>query len=185
MSSPPKETDRSDAAQARAEATGGEEGLSDSSIYFYGPTKTNGYLSNFYHVKDKFQYDGVSFHTSEHHLMYQKAMLMGDDNTASKIKHVTKPLEAKRLGRQVKPWDQTKWENNCQDIMVNILVAKFSDPQMKPFLESTRGKQLFEASPTDKIWGIGISVKSAESGASHNGRNLLGKALMRAREVIF
>lgn len=150
-------------------------------VYFY--TKKSPF-SNFYSVPNGFIYMNVRLSTSEHHLMYQKAMLMGDTVTADKIREAKTPLEAKRLGRKVAPWDQDKWVANCNDIMTNILVAKFKHSEMRPYLVNTGDANLYEASPKDKIWGIGISVKAAEAGAKHNGRNLLGKCLMRARGVV-
>ena len=156
-------------------------------VYFYGhgAGKPNKELSNFYKVPGGFEYNGFTFCTSEQALMFAKAMLMGDGVTALKIRSATQPLQAKCLGRKVKPWDQAKWDANCENLMRDILVAKFSNPAMKPKLLETVGKQIYEASASDKIWGIGISVDHAVCGAKHNGRNLLGKALMRAREILF
>ncbi len=157
-----------------------------ASIYFYGHTngKPFPYFSNFYPVPGGFEYCGVTLPTSEHHLMYQKDLLMGDGATALEIKKATKPLHAKRLGRKVKPWDQAKWEANCSDIMEKILVAKFSHPAMKSLLLDTGDVAIYEAAPRDKVWGIGIGVEAGERGEAHRGRNLLGKALVRAREVV-
>jgi len=154
-------------------------------VYFYGHTKDWGFLSNFYKVPGGFEYTGFHFTTSEHALMFAKAVLMGDGESAVKIHRVSVPLQAKRLGRKVKPWDQAKWEAHCEHLMRDILVAKFSNPVMKTKLEETLGKALFEASPRDKIWGIGIGKEKALSGTPHNGRNLLGKALMCARDIVF
>ena len=157
-------------------------------VYFYG--HSNGrltqtpWLSNFYKVPNGFEYAGFTFTTSEHALMYAKATLMGDEESAMKIKQAATPLAAKRLGRKVKPWDQTRWDAECEGTMREILIAKFSNPEMKPKLLSLMGRGIYEASPRDKIWGIGISVNQAESGVPHKGRNLLGKALMAARDTL-
>lgn len=151
-------------------------------IYFYS---TKSPFSNFYKVKpDGFVHEGVSLPTAEHHLMYQKSLLMGDQNSANNIMEAKRALQAKRLGRKVRPWNQGIWEANREDIMTNILVSKFKHPSMLTHLKATGNAILYEASPSDKIWGIGVSVKSAEVGAPHNGRNLLGKCLMRAREIL-
>ena len=93
-------------------------------------------------------------------------------------------MHAKRLGRKVTPFDQRQWGESCQAIVTRILVSKFSVPSMKDALLSTGDKDLCEASPTDCIWGIGINVAAAVRGEEHRGRNLLGKALMDAREII-
>jgi ribA/ribD-fused uncharacterized protein len=48
----------------------------------------------------------------------------------------------------------------------------------------TGDETLAEASPRDRIWGIGISVSDAIKGKKWNGENVLGNTLMRVREHI-
>ena len=138
--------------------------------------------SNFY--PHAFTYRGVKLPTSEHHLMREKARLMGDPYAIAQIVMAPSALAAKRLGRKVKPWDQGLWDDNCDQIMEDILVAKFSStPAMREYILGIEG-HFYEASPKDKVWGIGIGVKQAEAGAPHNGQNKLGLALDRARARI-
>ena len=147
--------------------------------YFH---KRNCRESNFY--PHAFTYNGVKLPTSEHHLMHEKARLMGDLVVAKAILEAPSALKAKRLGRKVKPWDQGRWDDNCDQIMEDILVAKFaSTPFMREYILGIEG-HFYEASPKDKVWGIGIGVKQAEAGAPHNGQNKLGLALDRARARI-
>jgi len=135
--------------------------------------------SNFY--PHAFTHDGRKLPTSEHHLMRKKAQLMGDLFTLALIEAAPTALAAKRLGRKVKPWDQGRWDDNCDQLMEDILVAKFSStPAMREYILGIEG-HFYEASPRDKVWGIGIGVKQAEAGAPHNGQNKLGLALGRAR----
>jgi len=49
-------------------------------------------------------------------------------------------------------------------------------------LLATGEREIVEASPMDKIWGIGFGWKNAEKRRAHWGLNLLGKALMKARD---
>ncbi len=138
--------------------------------------------SNFY--PHAFWYEDVKLDTSEHHLMRKKALLMGDHETASLISRAPTPLAAKRLGRKVRPWNQGLWEDHCDQIMEDILVAKFASTHaMREYILDIEG-HFYEASPKDKIWGIGISVKQAREGKPHNGQNKLGRALDRARARI-
>ena len=63
--------------------------------------------------------------------------------------------------------------------------AKFSSSaDLRAQLLATENKLLAEASPYDKIWGIGLapSDKSAENPDNWKGLNLLGKVLMKVRE---
>ncbi len=64
-------------------------------------------------------------------------------------------------------------------------IAKFSQhPELKGFLLNTGKRILVEASPVDKIWGIGLAK---DDDRIHNpltwqGLNLLGFALMNVRD---
>jgi len=66
-------------------------------------------------------------------------------------------------------------------------VHKFrQNPALGDFLRSTRTKVLVEASPLDRIWGIGLSADApeAQDPLRWRGLNLLGFALMEAREQL-
>ena len=154
--------------------------MCSSDRYFYSNLCPE---SNFYKVEGGVTHNGINLPTSEHHFMYAKAMLMGDHESAARIKAAKTPGQAKQLGRRVKPFDHKLWTDSCEEIVTGILVSKFSTPNLKAYLLSIEGN-IYEASPTDKIWGIGISVKDAENGATHNGRNLLGKCLMKTRDIL-
>jgi len=154
------------------------------SLFFYGHAagKPYNFLSNFYVVPGGFYFRDLHFPTSEHAMMFSKAALMGDSISANLIKTAKTPLEAKKLGRKVKPFDQNKWERDREELMTAILVAKFSKSEMKKLLlDIGESVCIYEASPRDKIWGIGLCKERAEAGEAHRGKNLLGKCLMRAR----
>jgi hypothetical protein len=66
-------------------------------------------------------------------------------------------------------------------------IAKFSqNEKLKEFLLNTQEKILVEASPYDKIWGIGMDENDKDilDPSKWKGENLLGKALMKVREII-
>ena len=70
--------------------------------------------------------------------------------------------------------------------MVEILFCKFkSDENMRNKLLNTGNSHLYEASPYDKIWGIGYAKEDAINvHHSRYGQNLLGKALMLVRNLL-
>jgi ribA/ribD-fused uncharacterized protein len=48
----------------------------------------------------------------------------------------------------------------------------------------TGDRELVEASPEDRIWGIGFTEKDAKENGERWGQNLLGKALVEVRRRI-
>lgn len=125
--------------------------------------------------------------TAEHHMMYQKAILFADEGSAKRLLSAKNPGEAKAIGREVSGFDQEIWNEHRFNIVVNANLSKFSStPKLKEFLLSTGDRVLVEASPVDKIWGIGLAQDnpSCENPNSWKGENLLGFALMEVRDQL-
>jgi len=132
-----------------------------------------------------FTVDEVDYVTAEHWMMAEKARLFGDDNTCAEILAAAHPNEAKKLGRKVRNFDDTQWLASRWDIVVRGNAAKFSQhPVLRQFLLNTGDRILVEASPYDRIWGIGLAATdpAAENPGQWRGENLLGFALMAVRE---
>lgn len=146
-------------------------------IKFYGK---NSPYSNFYYVE--FDYKGYKVTSSEQAFMLEKA-LMFDESMVKPILATTDPRAIKRLGRKVKNFDEKKWNKVRYDIMVDILLAKFSVEPLKSELLGTGDELMVEASPNDKIWGAGLVIGDPRLNYPnyYPGQNLLGKALMEAR----
>lgn len=71
--------------------------------------------------------------------------------------------------------------------MAQANFAKFSQhPELKEFLLATKDRILVEASPVDRIWGVGMAQEDAyiQGPSQWQGLNLLGFALMRVREQL-
>lgn len=58
------------------------------------------------------------------------------------------------------------------------------DEELKRVLLDTGDRELVEASPRDRIWGVGFGAKNAEKSRGKWGLNLLGQALMEVRDRI-
>ncbi len=72
-------------------------------------------------------------------------------------------------------------------LMTEILTAKFGQiAELYELLLSTGDAILVEASPYDRIWGIGIGCEEAMAGGVEQwrGENLLGCALMQVRDYL-
>lgn len=91
-----------------------------------------------------------------------------------------KPGEQKQLARV--SFTMKKWESIKYDVVVRGSHCKFSqNPELRQRLLETGDRDLFEASPSDKVWGIGFAAEYAELHRHDWGSNLLGKALMSVR----
>ena len=100
-------------------------------------------------------------------MMASKARLFGDATALSAILASTDPREQKRLGRQVRHFDPALWQDECETIVLRGYLAKFSqNEEMCVALETTGARCITEASPHDKVWGIGL-IASDPRAASH------------------
>lgn len=131
-----------------------------------------------------FTVDGVKYATAEHWMMAKKAELF-DKEMIDEILQAKSPAAAKKLGRKVKNFDPKVWGESCFDIVCEGNYHKFSQHvDLKEFLLNTKDRVLVEASPVDKIWGIGMAQDNehAENPRLWKGLNLLGFALMEVRD---
>jgi ribA/ribD-fused uncharacterized protein len=132
-----------------------------------------------------FSVDGVRYPTAEHFMMAEKARLFGDDEVRALILEARGPKEAKDLGRQVRNFDERVWGEARFRLVVAGNLAKFSqNAELGNYLLGTRDRVLVEASPSDRIWGIGLAADSAKAmdPGQWLGLNLLGFALMETRQ---
>lgn len=134
-----------------------------------------------------FTVDGASYPSAEHYMMAAKARLSGDAETAEQILAAPHPGAAKALGRRVRGFDEQRWAEQRFDVVVAGNMAKFGQHQdLRDFLVGTGGRVLVEASPLDRIWGIGLAADDdrAVSPECWLGLNLLGFALMEVRHQL-
>ncbi|SCF08791.1 hypothetical protein GA0074695_3378 [Micromonospora viridifaciens] len=134
-----------------------------------------------------FTVDGRTYATAEHWMMWHKATLFGDVEMAERILDAGHPHRAKALGRQVRGFDEATWVARRYEIVVAGSVAKFGQhEELGRFLLGTGKRVLVEASPVDRVWGIGLAADDprADDPARWRGANLLGFALMDARATL-
>ena len=131
-----------------------------------------------------FSVDGIAYPTAEHWMMAEKARLFGDADVEARVLAAGTPKQAKALGREVTPFDSERWEDARFDVVVRGNLAKFEqNPHLRRYLEGTGDAVLVEASPVDRIWGIGLAEDDprARRPREWDGLNLLGFALMEVR----
>ncbi|MET9335514.1 NADAR family protein [Streptomyces cellulosae] len=131
-----------------------------------------------------FTVDGVEYATAEHWMMAAKARLFGDAEGERRVLAAGHPSEAKKAGRLVRGFDGEVWERERFGIVVEGSVHKFAaHGELRSFLLNTGERVLVEASPVDRVWGIGLAADAdgANDPARWRGPNVLGFALMEAR----
>jgi ribA/ribD-fused uncharacterized protein len=128
-----------------------------------------------------------TFNCAEQYMMHGKAVLFSDAETAVKILAADHPRQHKALGRKVTPFDGAIWNREREAIVRAGNHAKFTqNAELLEKLFATQGTTLVEASPYDKIWGIGLAATDprAQDPAQWKGRNLLGKILTELRDQL-
>lgn len=131
-----------------------------------------------------FAADGARYATAEHFMMAEKARLFGDAEALARVLATGDPAEAKRVGREVRGYDDARWSAARGEAVVRGNILKFSqNPSLLAFLLGTGERVLVEASPRDRVWGIGMGASNpaARDPSRWRGLNLLGFALMEAR----
>ena len=156
-----------------------------SVIGFHNPDESYGFLSNWY-LSD-FTVDGIKFSSMEQYMMYQKAVVFKDKAIASQILKTNDVARIKDFGRQVSNYNDTVWNGMRQIVIYKGLLEKFrQNEKLKKALLDTGDDILAECAVSDKIWGIGLSMKDSNRHdiKSWKGQNLLGFALMLVRSEL-
>ena len=133
----------------------------------------------------RFEVDGKHFSCAEQSMMYGKAMLFGDAEVAARILKARSPRQHKALGRQVRGFQDEVWER--ERIVYEGNRAKFTqNAALLAALRATVGTRLVEASPTDRIWGVGLAREDPriQDPSAWRGLNLLGEVLTRLRDEL-
>lgn len=159
--------------------------------FFYG-----GVFSQWFACE--FEVDGVKYRSAEHYMMAGKARLFNDDIVLAQMmdEKNSHPRKQKALGREVKgraggKWDADDiayWNSKARDVVYEGNWHKFTqNEELQEALFRTAGTILVEASPSDRLWGIGHSELKANSVECQlechwRGVNWLGEVLTKLRD---
>lgn len=151
----------------------------DKFVFFWG-----GPFSQWYQLD--FTVDGVRYNCAEQYMMAMKADTFGDKNALVRIMSSNDPREQKAIGRTVKGFKPDTWNKLAKAFVYRANLAKFSKPILKGFILGTGDKEIVEASPYDKIWGIGMSEDDPDrfDKTKWKGTNWLGEVLMQVRDTL-
>jgi len=168
--------------------------ITDTHIYFFsGNSKFSNFaITPFTYVivKTSFLDDNtitIKFQCSEQAYMYEKCMFFNQPEMAMQCIEETNPTKVKKIGRSIPNFEQDKWNKFSFDVMYKICLQKFQgNEEAKKELIDSGDKVLVEASPYDKIWGVGLSELDDRILQEEywEGENRLGKVLMKVRNKI-
>lgn len=167
------------------------KGNSVEFVFFWGhtPSKkgdiTKTCMSQWFEIS--FEVGRVKYSSAEHWMMAEKAKTFKDFEILNEIVLAKNPEIVKELGRKIKNFNENTWNTCKYEIVKKGNFHKFSQNEdLKKYLLSTENKVLVEASPYDKVWGIGLGKESPDSiiPDNWNGENLLGFALMEVRDKL-
>jgi len=134
----------------------------------------------------RFVVDGIAYSHAEQWMMAEKARLFGDLDAERRVMQCGNPKGQKTIGRDVKGFVEEVWQANAKEIVRRGLAAKFSQNEdLLRMLLATEGTTLVEASPYDRIWGIGLQASDprAHSRETWLGTNWLGEVLTDLRDA--
>ena len=126
----------------------------------------------------------VLVNTSEKMLMLIKSAYFRDQQSFDTISTSSNPGAIKKLGRQVRFFQEDVWMEIVCAVAEYIVYEKFSaNVAFRDTLLRTNSDLLAEASKWDNLWGIGVESDNIASKHPHTwkGFNVLGFALMQCR----
>ena len=154
-------------------------------VFFYKDWLSNYQRTNFYFPSMLLPL--WKFTSTEQGFMFLKALYFKDYDTAKEILNTDDPDKCRRLGRQVKNYDDSEWSRIRYILFYDLNLQKYTqDGSLKAKLMSKDfdGKKFVEASPIDLIWGIGMGErdKGVENENKWKGLNYLGRILTTIRD---
>lgn len=149
-------------------------------VFFWGGVFSQWHPSSFI-------VDGIVYLTAEQYMMAKKALIFNDVENYNNIMDSIMPNEQKAYGRMVRGFNKEVWDRVCRKIVYDGNYAKFSqNKDMLKILLDTGNKEIVEASPEDRIWGIGLHMNDirVHDKTKWEGTNWLGIELQRVREAL-
>ena len=152
--------------------------ITDTHYYFWNTIYSQWYKSN--RKTYLFEEDGIKFYSAEHYMMHHKALTFNDLVSAKVVLQKTSPRDVKAIGRAIKNYDDNVWSAKRYDVVLKGNILKFSqNEELLEDLKKYKDKIFVEASPEDKIWGIGLHYEDDRvlDEKLCEGQNLLGKVI--------
>ena len=164
--------------------------VTDKYILFYTEWPSNFAKANFTWTAFN---ETHNFFCTEQAYHWAKAMYFHDNNAVKEILSTeaegNTPMWCKQCGRWTEGYIEEEWAKVRYEFMFQVNIAKYTQNEnlKKKLLNPEYDDKIFvEASPTDKIWGIGRAVDDpkADDEKHWHGTNLLGKCLTDVRKAL-
>jgi ribA/ribD-fused uncharacterized protein len=126
------------------------------------------------------------FNCTEKFMMVCKALLF-DHSMIDRIMELKDPRDIKNSGRLIKNFNQYIWDKTN---IILVSIGNYYKYKYNKFLKEklleTKDAIIVEASPLDRIWGVGLGPnnKKIYDMNEWRGQNRLGIAIMMARDII-
>ena len=131
--------------------------------------------------------ENKTFNCCEKFMMAGKCMIF-DPKSFDELYMITTPAKCKEFGRKcIKNFDSVIWDSvSIYWVIIGNYLKFIQNKKLKKILKDTNGYFLVEASPYDRIWGIGISESHPDINKPNKwkGSNKLGDVLMTVRDII-
>ncbi len=162
--------------------------ITDKYVFFYKDWLSNYETTDFYYPSVEVPI--FNFTSTEQGFMYFKALYFEDYRIADEIYNtLANPGLCRKLGRKVAGYDDEAWANVRYQIFNDLVYQKYlQDKKLQEKLLSPEfdGKLFVEASPIDRIWGIGLDENNPDilDETKWLGLNCLGKIITNTRNTI-
>ena len=168
--------------------------ITDDYVFFFSHKDvfSNWYIAPFTETEPGYS---DTFCCVEQYMMWRKALLFKDQVIAAAIlyhsmKRDDEKAQAyyKRMGRAVSGFNNDVWEEHRERIVMRGLCLKYTqNPDLYSDLRLYQFKTFVEASPYDKVYGIGMGMyePGVLNPANWKGQNLLGKYHNKLIEILF
>jgi ribA/ribD-fused uncharacterized protein len=155
--------------------------VDDHMVRFFGKASP---FSNF--ATHVMMINNVTFCCNAQQYLKGKGDEFGDDEAAARIMATTDPVKMYSIGQHIKDYDESRWRQVCDGIMLRGLKVKFNNPKYKALLLETGNRYLAECNGRDTYWSTGVYMEDTLSTNRHawQGDNKLGKLLMQVRDIL-
>lgn len=134
-----------------------------------------------------FTVEGVEYPTPGHYTIAEKARLFGDSEALTCVLGACSVPTARAAGRRMRRVDVAYWYDVAFGVVVQGKLAQMGQhKELRDFLLSTAQQVPVKASPSSRVWGVGLALGDPRlrRPSQWAGLNYFGFAVAAARELL-